>query len=847
MRGIVVCLPLAAVLLASWWFGGYQLQAQFVAYALVVVGGVLWLMESAARSGRSREFVLPAVTIPLAAVLLLGVWHLTPANESLVDRMEHAEFAELRPVVAQGTLETRSLYPPATRLRLAVFAVAFLTMLMCCEPARSTTLLRLILGVIAVNGLCIAAYGMVRRIQGTELIYETLSAQVGFSSFINRNQAAGFLNMSIAAAVGWLMLLTPDSSSKSVAGSANGVRRRRYSISQFLSNLTGEQLLAATSIVVMAAGVLMTTSRGGIGSLAIAATVVAIVATRRFGLVAPCVILAGGLAVALSVYLGEWTGIRTRLESLSDPTASWEGRLTHWKDTSGAVRDFPITGTGWGTYAYANLPYQRHQMELWYFNADNLYFEALVEGGAIGLGCYLLMWLLLLGAVIRLSGSTAGRDGRALAFVGLMVLVSQAAHSATDFGLLRPSNGLLFALLMGLLLGESVHTVRLKPAGRWLSLVRLPGWTRVAFGMICVGVAGLGVWETLRAAACSNAVQSVPDLNELSAGNDSILDVDHYIESLKRALAQRRDDAEVRFKLAELWVHRYRLAALAELRSQPELMQDVSDQTLWRLSHPANLQHAYMRQVEPYGFEGVGGASIRESAMVQENLVPAVQQLRIARRSCPVSRQIDYLAATIGVASPDDHDGKRSLYRALFAAPARGDRLMDLGQIAWLAFLDDLAMTCFRRGLSLSGNEVHRVWSLLGQRIDDEQIVDDVLPDHPDVLLDLTEQLGDDDPARPLLIARLRKIAAETTLDPRMLGQVAELTGDYASAINAYAQVLAESPEDLRIRVRNVECHIALHDFDGANEQLRRGLRHAPDSSVLLLLKDEVLKQELQQ
>ncbi len=845
MRGIVVCLPLAAVLLASWWFGGYQLQAQFVAYALVLAGGALWLMESATRSGLTREFILPAVTVPLVGALLLGIWHLTPAEESLVARMEHAEFEELRSVVAQEAIKTNSLYPPATRLRLAVFAVAFLTMLMCCEPARSTTLLRLILGLIAVNGMCIAAYGMMRRIQGSDLIYDSLSAQAGFSSFINRNQAAGFLNMSIAAAVGWLMLLAPESPSKLVGETGVKIRRRQFSLSECLSNLSGEQLMAATCIVVMAAGVLMTTSRGGIGSLAIAATVVAIVATRRFGLVAPCVVLAGGLAVALSAYLGEWTGIQTRLESLSDPTTSWEGRLTHWKDTSGAVRDFPITGTGWGTYAYANLPYQRHQMELWYFNADNLYFEALVEGGAIGLGCYLLLWLLLLGAVIRLSGTTAGRDGRALAFAGLMVLVSQAVHSATDFGLLRPSNGLLFALLMGLLLGEAVHTVRLKPAGRWLSLVRLPGWTRVAFGMICVGVAGLGVWETSRAAACQTAVQAVPDLDELSAGNDTLLDADHYIDSLNQALAHRRDDAEARFKLAELWVHRYRLMALAELRSLSDEKDDDLELTWWRLTHPVNLQHAYMRHVAPYGLEG--GASIRESKIIQENLVPAVQQLRLARRSCPVSRQIDYLAATIGVASPDDPDGKSSIYRALFSAPARSARLMDLGAIAWLSYLDDLAIVCFERGLTLSGGEVRRAWNLLRQRIGDEEIIAEVLPAQPDVLLELIEPIREDDPARPLLISRLRDVAAGMELDSRLRGQVAEATGDYAAAIEAYMQVLAENPEDLQIRIRRIECHLALHDIEGANQQLRLGFSYAPDNSALSQLMKRIREEELQQ
>lgn len=847
MRGIVICLPIAALILASWWYGAYQIEAQFAAYALVLAGGIAWWIESATRAGRTREFMLPTVAVPVVAALLLGAWHLSPGEKSLVTQMDHAEFEELRPVVAEGALATHSLYPPATRLRLAVFAGAFLALLICCEPSLSPAMLRFALGAISVNGMCVAAYGMVRKIQGSEMIYETLFAQAGFSCFINRNQAAGFLNLSIAAAVGWLMLIAPTAPSRPTDSLVKPRRSRSFSLSEFLSHLTGEQILAGTCIVIMTAGVLFTTSRGGIGALAISATIVAIVSSRRFGLVVPCVILAGGLAVALSVYLGQWSGIQNRLESLSDPTASWQGRVTHWQDTFGAVRDFPITGTGWGTYAYANLPYQRHQMELWYVNADNNYFESLVEGGVIGLGLLLLMCLLLLGAILRLTVSTAGKEGRALAFAGLMAWSSQAVQSATDFGLLRPSNSLLFAVLMGLILAEASYTVRLQPPGRWLSLTRLPGWTRPVFGIVCIAVAGVGVVELSRAAECGAAVRAVPNLAQLSPGNDSITDADFHIHALEQALAQRLDDADARFKLAELWMHRYRLQVLDQLRLETELIDGMSESMLWTLSHPATLQQRYMEHVETYGPEA--GQAMRESDAVLENLRPAIEQLRLARRICPVSRPIDYLAAMLGSANPGDPDGRRSIYRSLFASPARSARLIDLGQLAWQAHLDELAMICFQRGLALWDGETSRVWNLLRSRIDDQKIVDRVLPSHPGALLELTEHLQVEDPARPLLIARLRGLADafDSTFDLRSQGRLAELEGDYEEAIESYTLVLAESPQDLSIRARNARCHAALGDFPGANEQLRLGFLYAPDSNLLLQLKDEVRLLETRQ
>jgi tetratricopeptide (TPR) repeat protein len=442
-------------------------------------------------------------------------------------------------------------------------------------------------------------------------------------------------------------------------------------------------------------------------------------------------------------------------------------------------------------------------------------------------------------------GPSAGTDGRALAFAAMMAWVSQAAHSATDFGLLRPANGLLLAVLMGLMLSEAIYTVRLNPAGRWLSLVRLPGWTRFAFGLVCVAVAGLGVWEYARAANCATALQAVPELDRPTLGNDTIQDVDFHIQALEAALAGRRDDADVRFKLAQLWVHRYRLTALAELRAQSELVERITDATLWRLSHPSTLQQVYMQHVSAYGPDA--GQSYRELPAVVENLRKAMEQLKLARRSCPVSRQIDYLSAQLGVASPEDPDGRRSMYRSLFANPARSARLIDVGQLAWQAALDELAMVCFRRGLGLSGRESFRVWTLLRQRVDDHRIIEHVLPDAPEALFQITDRLPADDPARPLLIEKLEAIAEQRRDDSRLRGQVAELKGDSQSAIEAYRIVLAETPEDLDTRIRIVRCHVALGDFEEANRQLGLGLQLAPDSAALLELKKEILETELDQ
>ena len=75
-------------------------------------------------------------------------------------------------------------------------------------------------------------------------------------------------------------------------------------------------------------------------------------------------------------------------------------RLAIWRDTLPIIRDFPVLGTGAGTFADAMFIYQRADKQVLFNHAHNEYLQLSAEGGASLLLAVLVM-LVLLHRVVR--------------------------------------------------------------------------------------------------------------------------------------------------------------------------------------------------------------------------------------------------------------------------------------------------------------------------------------------------------------------------------------------------------------------------------------------------------------
>src|SRR5207248_8972108 len=100
----------------------------------------------------------------------------------------------------------------------------------------------------------------------------------------------------------------------------------------------------------------------------------------------------GGVVLTAALCLGllAWLGmgpLRERLSTLWQGAALEEGRGEIWADVLPAVKDFPLCGTGYGTFEHVELVYRTGPAHKGWVveHAHNDYLEALVEGGPMRL------------------------------------------------------------------------------------------------------------------------------------------------------------------------------------------------------------------------------------------------------------------------------------------------------------------------------------------------------------------------------------------------------------------------------------------------------------------------------
>jgi len=163
-----------------------------------------------------------------------------------------------------------------------------------------------------------------------------------------------------------------------------------------------------------------------------------------------------GLALALAggaVALRTETRLGERVESYVERAGDGhllEGRISAWKTAVEIVRDYPLTGAGFGAYREVSPRYSPAGSSKRFNRAHNDYAQLVAEGGWVA--AILVGWLIVgfgrraLRRVRRSDGAlSASRLGLALGLVALSL------HALVDFNHQIPANALLFVAIAALL------------------------------------------------------------------------------------------------------------------------------------------------------------------------------------------------------------------------------------------------------------------------------------------------------------------------------------------------------------------------------------------------------------
>jgi O-antigen ligase len=270
-----------------------------------------------------------------------------------------------------------------------------------------------------------------------------------FGPFLNRNHFAAWLLMVAAVSIGYLIAHLQ----------IHPAYRLRFWMAAKHFMTSGAMLSGLCSLVIVVV-MLATLSRSAAAGLGAAAVIGGWLGRSRLRIERtslPAMLSAAGIALLAISATIDIQGWNTRLQE-SFNTADQFDRLTIWRESAGIVGDFPVAGTGAGTYGQAMSEYQQSRvwvgaMHSWAFfnNAHSHYVQVLAEGG-------LLLALPLAAAIamiVRLGLAALRGDKGEMFWIRIGAAAGMAGiavQSIWEVALVIPANAVVFATLAGLLL-----------------------------------------------------------------------------------------------------------------------------------------------------------------------------------------------------------------------------------------------------------------------------------------------------------------------------------------------------------------------------------------------------------
>jgi O-antigen ligase len=298
-------------------------------------------------------------------------------------------------------------------------------------------------------GCFLVLFAIVQKMTWNDRIFwiypvdEALRSGAGiWGPYINRNHFASYLGMAIPLGMGLLIYSAPRVIA--LPGSALGLKVARFLASDKLVPYA----LLFLIVLMMTATLFMTFSRGGIIAFVVSSLFFAWITWQRRTLKSKTGLLAILAAVIFAaVVLAAWDQLEERFANLEEDHIS---RLTVWQDSLGIIRDYPMLGTGLGTFESAYMRYQTTMPRLLFDHAHNDYVELVTDTGILGLMLGVAMALLFFWMAFQRWRHKHGMFGKCIGAGGLASLIAIATHCCTDFNLHIPANALLLAVVSAL-------------------------------------------------------------------------------------------------------------------------------------------------------------------------------------------------------------------------------------------------------------------------------------------------------------------------------------------------------------------------------------------------------------
>lgn len=843
-RLIVAAIEAVVLTMAAgfpWCYAGAMPGSELILSGALALLLVLWALRMIA-SWRVAWEACP-LALCLAGLFLLGVVQLIPLSPSSL-RMLSPSAAELydallptaREVLPFGqTIEpttsppgsTLSLYPGATRQELLRLLWVLVLYVVVRSNLNSTAHFRRLAWTSVVSGLLVSVFAFVQYFTSTPgmVFWTHQTAGAAFGPFVNRNHFAFYTNLCLGLALG-LYLGRAGAKRTSVAGPQS------VWSSWFASLEDPARLWLSVAMALMASAVCFCLSRGGLISLAIAAGLGLVLAIYQ-GRFVTRALPASAVVAALALLI--WFGterIERRISTLWKPELAADSRWPLWRSGLELALDFPLWGTGYGTFSTVE-PMKRTnriQSRLVAAHADNDYLEALVEGGLVRL----VLSLVAIGVVLRLGWRTVKlsedsmRRGLAAgAMIGFAAIVLQ---SFVDFGLHLPAIAILSTLVAAhLCMLDRPATVPLNRTQKKRLAKSFRPWPA------CGAVAAVGLAVVLvKTSLVAHEAQELRFAAQNASGA-----MQDRVPQLEQAGRLESDNAQLELELAVAHLEAFQIERTRPVAEQKPVITPEGWAALEKFGLDTIVKEAEQAPATPET------AAARADAQARfDHLLPALQAAILARDDCPLLPG-PHLWLALNAAAMDRADSQSTyLARAKLLAPADADLWYVCGVQEILA-ADQLesAWQSWRRSLELSDGHLADILDRSSGLLSTRELMERVLPDRAAVWLAAAayrypvgakadERAPLDETSRRLMLERglamMPPGSSSTADDLRLRAHFEAALGDNNEAISALRLALFQEPGRLDWRMELAKLLGANGHSTEALNEVKIVLAHYP-------------------
>jgi len=343
-----------------------------------------------------------------------------------------------------------SIYPYVSKTELYKIINYVLLYYLVVNNIKDKSQIKRIVILVVIVGTSLAIYGLYNYFNGIEKIY-TLDKKhyLGMvtSTYVNHNHIGGYFELAIPLAIG-LML-------------AKERLLRRGKISKSSSVIFGS-LLPLAAAVIMIIALVFTYSRGAwigfLGSMIGFGIIIALwlkilkgwSRPKKWGVFALITLIIISVAIFMPQDIKQRATTLLEFKEGEFEDMSIQGRLIVNRNTLEMIKDYPILGSGPGTFNILYPKYRDPRLRTFMNATHNDYLQYAEEMGLFGIGSFILLLVLFFKKNLNLIRNLQDKYLQGLT-IGFLVSVSAIAiHGLVDFNLQIPANALLFWIILAL-------------------------------------------------------------------------------------------------------------------------------------------------------------------------------------------------------------------------------------------------------------------------------------------------------------------------------------------------------------------------------------------------------------